>query len=506
MDGFSRMPFSNNTFARSSLLMLLVGAVILFGTVLSSFFLAQMTRSYFDDVTKLRALRSTSADLLLLLQSAETSQRGYLLVRDAAFLEPYETSIAALPLQFEKVTKAAANQSMVSVPIDDIRQLIAAKITEMQSTLDLASRGEIASALAIVRNQSGFESMQRLRGLIGDVIVQLDGRLVSGINDIRESAGSLQWFTVGGGILIVLVVGGAIAVIAQHVRELSRARAEVVELNAGLEERVNERTEDLIQANREIQRYAYIVSHDLRAPLVNIMGFTSELDTTLKSIRTYVMAGDGVELSENDVRDARLAVEEDLPEAIGFIRSSTKKMDALINAILKISRDGRRELKPERLNLTELLEATAASVYHQVNEAGGEVTISTDAAKGLVTDRFSMEQIFGNLFDNAVKYKHPDRPLELSVKAVPMGRGAIRIDVADNGRGIAPEDHERVFELFRRSGVQDKQGEGIGLAHVRSLVRNLGGEITVTSTLGGGATFVIRLPMDLSQYVRSNGS
>ncbi|TWF55025.1 sensor histidine kinase [Neorhizobium alkalisoli] len=500
------MLFSNSTFARSSLLMLLVGAAILFATVLSSFFLAQMTRSYFDDVTRLRALRSTSSDLLLLLQSAESSQRGYLLAQDAAFLEPYKTSISALPLQLEKVMKAADNQSMVTVPIDDIRRLVAVKVKEMQSTLDLATKGDLASALEIVRNQSGFESMQRLRGLVGEVVAELDGRLIAGIDDIRDSAGSLQWFTVGGGILLILVVGGAIAVIAQHVRELSRARKEVEELNTGLEERVNERTEDLIQANREIQRYAYIVSHDLRAPLVNIMGFTSELDATLKSIRTFVLAEEGAVLSENEVRDARLAVEEDLPEAIGFIRSSTKKMDGLINAILKISRDGRRDLKPERVNLGELLDATAASVYHQVNEGGGEVKISVDAARGLMTDRFSMEQIFGNLFDNAIKYKHPERPLELSVTAAPIGRGAVRISVADNGRGIAPEDHERVFELFRRSGVQDKQGEGIGLAHVRSLVRNLGGEITVTSTLGGGSTFVIRLPMDLSQYVRSNGS
>jgi signal transduction histidine kinase len=181
-------------------------------------------------------------------------------------------------------------------------------------------------------------------------------------------------------------------------------------------------------------------------------------------------------------------------------------MDALINAILKISRDGRRELRPEKVDLSELLENTAASIYHQVNDAGGEVKISVGASRGLVTDRFSMEQIFGNLFDNAVKYKHPDRPLNLAVQAFPVGRGAIRLEVADNGRGIAPEDHERVFELFRRSGVQDQQGEGIGLAHVRSLVRNLGGEITVRSTLGGGTTFVIRLPMNLSQYVRSNGS
>ncbi|AYD02093.1 CHASE3 domain-containing protein [Neorhizobium sp. NCHU2750] len=499
------MPLSNRTFTRSSLLMLLIGAGLLMAIVLSSFFLARMTHTYFDEVTKLRAVRSAAADMLLLMNSAESGQRGYLLIQDDGFLQPYEKALQALPTQVDRLERVAGNQTTVKVPIADIRRLIAEKVTEMQSTLDLASKGRVGDALAIVRNQSGFLVMQQLRDTLGKLIDELDGHLVGGIGDLRDSAASLQYVTIGGGLLIILVVGGAIAVVMQHVRELDKARGEVEELNVGLEERVTERTEDLIQANREIQRYAYIVSHDLRAPLVNIMGFTSELDASLKSISTYVLA-DGAQPSEDEVREARLAVEEDLPEAIGFIRSSTKKMDGLINAILKISRDGRRELKPERIDLGELLEATAASVYHQVSDAGGEVSISVDAARGLVTDRFSMEQIFGNLFDNAVKYKHPDRPLALSVQAKPMGRSAVRIEVADNGRGIAQEDQERVFELFRRAGVQDKAGEGIGLAHVRSLVRNLGGEITVTSTLGGGSTFVIRLPLDLSQYVRSNGS
>lgn len=498
------MLFANNKFARSSLFMLLIGAGLLVAIVLSSFFLAGMTRTYFDEVTKLRAVRSVAADMLVLLNSAESSQRGYLLVQNEAFLEPYQKALEALPSQVERLERVSKNQNTVNVPLEDIRRLIAEKVTEMQSTLNLASEGKVADAVAIVRNESGFVVMQQLRQAIGDVVQELDGHLINGIGEIRESAGSLQYVTLGGGLLIILVVGGAIAVVMQHVRELAHARAEVEQLNVGLEERVNERTEDLIQANREIQRYAYIVSHDLRAPLVNIMGFTSELDASLKSISAYVLA-DEARPSEDEVREARLAVEEDLPEAIGFIRSSTKKMDALINAILKISRDGRRELKPERIDLGEMLETTAASVHHQVSDSGGEVSISVGAARGLLTDRFSMEQIFGNLFDNAVKYKHPERPLNLSVKAFPMGRSAVRIEVADNGRGIAPEDHERVFELFRRAGVQDKPGEGIGLAHVRSLVRNLGGEITVTSTLGGGSTFVIRLPMDLSQYVRSSG-
>lgn len=498
------MPFADTKFARSSLLMLLIGAGLLLAIVLSSFFLASKTRTYFDEVTKLRAVRSVASDMLVLLNSAESSQRGYLLVQNEAFLEPYQKALEALPGQVDRLERVATNQNTVSVPLDDIRRLIAEKVTEMQSTLNLAGEGKVADAIAIVGNESGFVVMQQLRKTIGELVAVLDEHLIKGIGEIRESAGSLQYVTLGGGLLIILVVGGAIAIVMQHVRELDHARAEVEELNVGLEERVNERTEDLIQANREIQRYAYIVSHDLRAPLVNIMGFTSELDASLKSISAYVLA-DGAQPSESEVQEARLAVEEDLPEAIGFIRSSTKKMDALINAILKISRDGRRELKPERIDLGEMLEATAASVHHQVSETGGEVNISVGAARGLLTDRFSMEQIFGNLFDNAVKYKHPDRPLCLSVNAFPMGRSTVRIEVADNGRGIAPEDHERVFELFRRSGVQDKPGEGIGLAHVRSLVRNLGGEITVTSTLGGGATFVIRLPMNLFQYVRSSG-
>jgi len=498
------MPFSNTTFARSSLLMLLIGSAILIAIVLSSFFMAGMTQSYFQDVVKLRNVRSAAADMIASLRAAESGQRGYLLTQDEAFLTPYTSASIALPEIRDRLKATLATQGDVQVPVDELERLLEEKLQEMGGTIELGRRGDFAGAVAIVKGAYGRQVMGRIIVILNQALRDMDERLATGVEELNDSARSLQWFTIGGGLVIVLVLGGAIAIVVQHVHELQNARAEVEELNAGLEERVNERTNDLIQANREIQRYAYIVSHDLRAPLVNIMGFTSELEATLKSIGTYVLA-DGTQITENDVLEARQAVEQDLPEAIGFIRSSTKKMDSLINAILKISRDGRRELKPEKIDLQDLLETTAASIYHQVNEAGDEINISVGGVRSLITDRFSLEQIFGNLFDNAVKYKHPDRPLTLSVKAVQTGRSSIRIEIADNGRGIAPEDHERVFELFRRSGVQDRPGEGIGLAHVRSLVRNLGGEITVTSTLGGGATFIIRLPTDLSQYVRSHG-
>jgi signal transduction histidine kinase len=187
---------------------------------------------------------------------------------------------------------------------------------------------------------------------------------------------------------------------------------------------------------------------------------------------------------------------EDIPEAIGFIRSSTRKMDGLINAILKLSREGRRILKPERFQLDAILQLAADSVHHQLNEAGGTVEFESRATT-IVSDRLALEQIFGNLLDNAVKYRAADRPLLIRIR-VSEGRGArVFVDIEDNGRGIAAEDHERVFDLFRRSGAQDRPGEGIGLAYVRTIVRNLGGMITLQSELDRGTTMKLSLPRDL---------
>ena len=106
-----------------------------------------------------------------------------------------------------------------------------------------------------------------------------------------------------------------------------------------------------------------------------------------------------------------------------------------------------------------------------------------------------MEQIFGNLIDNAVKYLDPQRPGRIEVSGRAAGGGDAVFDVADNGRGVEARDCARIFDLFRRAGVQDRPGEGIGLAHVKALVRSLGGRIKVTSTPGRGTVFTVTLPV-----------
>ena len=172
-------------------------------------------------------------------------------------------------------------------------------------------------------------------------------------------------------------------------------------------------------------------------------------------------------------------------------------MERLINAVLKLAREGRRPLKAEAIDLREIVTAGAAAIQHQLSEADGKIDIDL-GVPGIESDRFSLELILGNLLDNAVKYHAKDRPLHIKVRARPVADDRVEIEVADNGRGIAERDRERALDLFKRAGTQDQPGDGIGLAHVLVAVRNLGGEIGVTSELGHGTTFRLTMPRTLA--------
>jgi signal transduction histidine kinase len=143
------------------------------------------------------------------------------------------------------------------------------------------------------------------------------------------------------------------------------------------------------------------------------------------------------------------------------------------------------------------MEGIVATVAHQVAEAQAQIRI--DSLPNIVSDRLALEQIFSNLIDNALKYLKTGVPGEITVRGRTKLGFAI-FEISDNGRGIDPKDHQRIFELFRRAGTQDKPGQGIGLAHVRALVRRLGGTMSVASELHQGSTFTITLPIKWSAH------
>lgn len=298
------------------------------------------------------------------------------------------------------------------------------------------------------------------------------------------------------GLLLIVVGLLTFTSLRQFTQELMDSRQALRDANAGLELAVQERTADLKRANGELQRFAYIVSHDLRSPLVNVMGFTSELEIATKRLGEMLQEA-RITRPETLFPGTDELVEQDLPEAIHFIRTSTQKMDRLINAILQLSRQGSRTLNPTWLDMNQVVADVAESLRIRAEQAGAQIIIAPHQPE-IFGDRVAMEQILSNLIENAIKYNHPDRPPVIRITGQRLGQMA-EFRVSDNGRGIDAQDFDRVFDLFRRSGAQDRPGEGIGLAHVRAVVYRLGGVILLESELGVGTTFILSIPLHYSE-------
>lgn len=248
--------------------------------------------------------------------------------------------------------------------------------------------------------------------------------------------------------------------------------------------------EELREANEEVKNFATIVSHDLRAPLISIKGFSGELRESLREVSAIVEQGLAA-LDERDRARALPLINRDIPESLDFIASAISRMDGLIASILALSRIGRGELKPEAIDMNELVGAITASLAHQLEQRRAQVVVG--ALPGATADRISMERIVGNLLDNAVKYLDPGRPGTIELSGERTAEETI-YRISDNGRGIAPIDIAKVFDIFRRAGRQDQPGDGMGLAYVKALVKRLGGRIWCESEEGKGSVFSFALP------------
>lgn len=487
---------------RRTVLLMSIGFAALLLIVATTGWLFLRTSTYTQDLVAARQLRVAAVDLRALVQDAESGQRGFLLTGKEKYLQPFDAAVQGIPQKLEVLHRQLSGDPALAASVQDLETRIGAKVAELSQTVALTREGRTSEALAIVDSDLGKSLMDDARGQFAAIIDHADRRFAASVGAQRRMAGILQAVATVAAIVIFLVVGLALLTALRHARALALAREQIEALNIGLEDKVRLRTRDLARANEEIQRFAYIVTHDLRAPLVNIMGFTREVETTLPDLHRFVHSVPP-ETATEAAAEARQAVDEDLPEAIGFIRSSTQKMDGLINAILKLSREGLRVQSPQPVDLTALFQEASAVVRHPVIAAGGEIRVDNRASP-IVSDRVFLEQIIGNLMDNAVKYSVAGRAPQITLRAFNTTPGWFAIEVQDNGRGIGAQDHDRIFDLFRRSGAQDKPGEGLGLAHVRASVRSLGGDITLTSRLGEGTTFTISLPRDLAAVLRSN--
>lgn len=254
----------------------------------------------------------------------------------------------------------------------------------------------------------------------------------------------------------------------REIGERVRAEEALRELNAALEQRVAERTRTLERLNAELEQFAYITSHDLQEPLRTITAFLGLLEEDYAA-----------QLPDEGKYYVRTAVE------------GAMRMRDLIRDLLAYSRVGGSNKAPAPTDLNEVMRQVRQNLALALEESGAVLTAS-DLPTVMASPR-EMVQLFQNLVSNALKFRS-ERPPQIVISARRPG-AEWEVRISDNGIGIDPAHHQKIFQVFQRLHVREQYpGNGIGLAIVRKVVERFGGTVQVQSEPGQGSTFILRLP------------
>lgn len=348
-------------------------------------------------------------------------------------------------------------------------------VKDLEHRFLIANRATIrelgATSVADVEGKTDcdFHAAERARQFLEEErLVMTSGRMLINREDslIEQDSGQKHWFLTTKAPLrdaqgqIIGLVG-----FNRDITERKRAEEEIHALNAKLEQRVQQRTAKLEAVNKELQSFAYVVSHDLKVPLRN-----------MTQLITWLM---------NDYADAFDAQGK---EYLDLLLKRAKQMNNLIQAVLQYSRVG-------RIKTDELIDP--ASLLREVCETLNppptiHIRFDSDFPE-LAGDRIQIQQVFQNLIGNAIKFL--DKPEgDISIDCADQGE-FWQFSVTDNGPGIAPQHHETIFQLFQTLHSRDKtESSGIGLAIVKKIVESHGGAVWVESAVGQGSRFCFTLP------------
>ena len=290
-----------------------------------------------------------------------------------------------------------------------------------------------------------------------------------------------------------------VARLDQTLHETSRRLLEAERIQArfqsDLARRANELAainETLRQQTQENEMFIYSVSHDLRAPLVNLQGFSKELIHACDDLRAAVRQSS---LTPARRQHIERLVDEDIGEALHYLQTAVLRASHIIDALLRLSRVGRVEYRRQQVRVRDILQRVIDAMQVSIRSKRARVVVHD--LPSVWGDPTALEQVFANLVGNAINYLDPAREgrVEIGTTPSPPGVHSLRIFyVRDNGLGIPAVAIPRLFNAFQRLHGNVATGEGIGLALVRRVVERHGGRVWAESTEGAGTTFYLSLP------------
>jgi signal transduction histidine kinase len=308
----------------------------------------------------------------------------------------------------------------------------------------------------------------------------------------RKEANGPQWARIEA---IATQDGQACRAAVVDITEQKRAESEVQTAQENLaaeqwrgERRLKAVIRELEHRNRDLQDFAHAISHDLRAPLVNIRGFGDVLVSACERARAAVASTQDEESLRAELRSL---FDKEIPESLDYICTSSSKMDTLIAGLLNVSRIGGAALSIEQLDLNQIVAEIVKSTEFSVEQAGAMVQV--DALPPCHGDATQVGQIFSNLLDNALKYLDPTRSGFIRISGHQERNESVYC-VEDNGIGIVSEHQDAIFGLFHRLNPDRDSGLGLGLAIVRRTLDRQGGKIWLESRPNQGSKFFFSLP------------
>jgi signal transduction histidine kinase len=473
------------SFQKRTLAVFLLALTVPAALGILSFYVASRHHEAISEVSHSKDVLVQIDDILNLIVTSESSQRGFLLTGQDPYLKRFERNIDRANTQIGQLRASTSDNPVQQKNVDRLNALVTKRMALMRKVLTLRPGRGLLPDEAVAGMSEGAAVMSEISQTSRAIRSEEDRLLLQRAAMVTASRREVTGCIVTGILLNLILLYWAYRSTKQFLVARDLAEFEVRQLNAKLERRVQERTaeleaanEQLRRSNEDLTRFAYVASHDLQEPLRTVGSYAGLL------ARRY---------------EGRLDDQAD--KYIRFVVDGAKRMQLLVQDLLEYSRTGTQALNYTKVDLGQVVQQVKDNLRLAIAERKAQIT--SGSLPVIDGDGAKLTLVLQNLIANALKFSKPELPPEIHIDAR-READVWSVSVQDNGIGFEPAYAEKIFVIFQRlHGVGTFPGTGIGLAICKRIIEGHGGQISATSTPGVGSRFSFSIPIPHRSFVRS---